>query len=491
MKTRIILSSLAACAVLVPLSACDSDSAAEPDSARGRGGTSAAGEPGSPAESRAKGSKDPDDINGDGHRDLMIPVAVGGKWKAPDGDQRIAVIYGSSKGLVPATHTVYGRRDLGLPDPPADRPATDADSVSAADVVSADLDGDGFPDFVTAVVGEDVEVKTGDGRLVVSRTIPYVTWGGPAGPGTGTEATPVRLPGDVSTLGVQGPVTRGDFDGDGHHDIAALGHESSLVVMYGPFTRSGVPARTAKGPAGKGALAADDIDPSGKARATSLLLRGESDGEQSSNTLFEADRGTGLSTDGKKLRVGNGYAFGDFDGDGRRDVAVGDSGSRNDEPGEGKENPEVEGSLAVYPGDGGESVKQQLPRAPKDGDGVEHYEGPGGFMAADPDGDGRDGVLVATYEGATLIDGDRRLTVGRTGPTQAKKGKDASEGQRARPVAAADFDADGKDEIVFDWGDDGMFESSGAGPTHWWVTDGMTSMDKTSFKTTDFVRRSS
>ncbi|RRR77463.1 hypothetical protein [Streptomyces sp. RP5T] len=224
-------------------------------------------------------------MNGDGHRDLMVPVPAGGKWKAPDGDQRIAVIYGSPKGLVPAARTLYGRRDLGLPDSPADRPAASADSVSAADVVSADLDSDGYPDFITAVMGKDVEATTGEGRLVVSRTAPYVTWGGPAGPRSGREATPVQLSDDVSTLGVQGPVTRGDFDGDGHHDIAALSRESSLVVMYGPFTRFGAPARTEKGRAGKGSLAADDIAPSGQ-RATSLLLRGESDGEQSSNTLF-------------------------------------------------------------------------------------------------------------------------------------------------------------------------------------------------------------
>ncbi|MGK3944735.1 hypothetical protein ABK046_40790 [Streptomyces caeruleatus] len=249
--------------------------------------------------------------------------------------------------------------------------------------------------------------------------------------------------------------------------------------MYGPFTRFGAPARTEKGRAGKGSLAADDIAPSGQ-RATSLLLRGESDGEQSSNTLFTARHGTGLSMKGRKLRAGNGYAFGDFDGDDRRDVAVGDNGSRNDEPGEDTEAPEVDGSLMVYPGSGGTPVRQQLPRALQGTEGV--ADGPGGFLAADPDGDGRDGVLVATYEGATLIDGDRRLTVGRGVTAQVKK-----ERQRARPVAAADFDADGKDEIVFDWADDDMFQSSGAGPTHWWVTDGMTPTDKTSFNTTELV----
>lgn len=75
------------------------------------------------------------------------------------------------------------------------------------------------------------------------------------------------------------------------------------------------------------------------------------------------------------------------------------------------EPPEVDGWLDVYPGRGGEAIRHRLPEVPE---GRGSMYGPGGFLAADPDGDGRDGILVATYEGATLIDGDRRTPVRRT-----------------------------------------------------------------------------
>lgn len=239
MKSRIALSAVAACVVLAPLTGCGGDGTGREPSPSG-GGTSAAPVPSAPAESRAptpgKGSKDPDDINGDGHRDLLVPVQVRGNPETTGHDQRICVVYGSAKGLDPATRTVYDRGDLGLPALPPEWWGPE-DSVIAEAVVTADLDSDGFPDFVTSVAGESVR----DGQITASSSVPYVAWGGPAGPRTGAEATEVRLPQSVSKQGVDSEV-RGDFDGDGHHDLAALArNQSSLVVLYGPFTRSGCP----------------------------------------------------------------------------------------------------------------------------------------------------------------------------------------------------------------------------------------------------------
>lgn len=463
MKSRAVITFLAACAVLAPLTGCSD------------GGTAhEVPLPGAPEASHApahgKGSKDPDDINGDGYRDLVMPI--------PE-DGRVAVLYGSAKGLDPSTRRVYGRSELGLADPPDDA----AGSGSAAPDTVADLDGDGFPDFVTTVEDKHVENQAEEDR----RTAPYVTWGGPGGPEAGGEATPVRLPKSVSRLGL-GSVMRGDFDGDGHHDLAArtgtelsLG-DASLAVLYGPFTRSGVPARTGTDLSlSEGELVVDDIDPSGKPRATSVLLHEANDGEQSGNLLYPARRGTGLSAVSKQLREGNAHAFGDFDGDGKRDVAVGDDGGRNDEPGYETESHEVDGSLAVYPHRGA-PVTHRLPAAPE---GAATDYGPGGFAAADPDGDGRDGVLVATYEGATLIDGDRRIALGRN----VKNGP-ASQ-RRARPAGAADFDDDGKDELILNWASDGVFGLYGEDPTHWWITDGTTSRDTASFAATELARGAS
>ncbi|MGW7365911.1 FG-GAP repeat domain-containing protein [Streptomyces sp. NPDC054841] len=433
--------------------------------------------PGAPAESRVpmpgKGSKDPDDINGDGYRDFMVPV--------PD-QGRVAVVYGSATGLDPSTRKVYGRSDLGLPD---QLEGLDKSEGVVPDTV-ADLDGDGFPDFVTTVSDKPAENRGAEDY----RTAPYVAWGGPSGPMAGAKATPVQLPRSASKLGLH-YVVRADFDGDGHHDLAGLARtelslgESSLVVLYGPFTRSGAPARTNTSlrlPEESG-LVVDAIDPSGKPRATSLLLHETNDGEQSGNIFYPARPGTGVSTHGRQLRLGNAHAFGDFDGDGLRDVAVGDDGSRNDEPGYETEAPDVAGSLTMYPGSGGAPVKHGLPEVPE-GEGTDY--GPGGFVAADPDGDGRDGILVATYEGATLIDGDKRTSVQRN----VQKGT-AADSRRARPAGAADFDGDGKDELLFNWAADGLFGTYGEDPTHWWITNGTTSRDQASFAATGFAPRAS
>ncbi|MDI3405216.1 hypothetical protein [Streptomyces cavernicola] len=482
--SRAARSAAAVCAVsllLGPLAGCGGG--ADGSSAAG-GGKPAAKEPAVPGESRppaaGNGTKDPDDVNGDGHRDLLVPV-LAGPADQPGADQRVAVVYGSAKGLDPVTRTVLGRGDLGLPASPE---GGGRDALSVSEVLTADLDGDGFPDFVSSVAGGTAT----DGQVSTARRIPHVTWGGPNGPKAAGKATGISLPQDVAKLGVESLV-RGDFDGDGHHDLAGLAQNegSRPVVLYGPFTRAGAPARSDVSlPPADGTLIADAIDPSGEPRATSLLVQAANDGEQSENTLYRARRGSGLDTDGEQLRIGSAHAFGDFDGDGVRDVAIGDDGGRNDEPGYETEAPDVSGSLAVYPGKGGAPVTHRLPKPPKSGS--TDY-GPGGFVAADPDGDGRDGLLVATYEGATLIDGDRRTPVLREGPAESAGEKTSAKWRHARPAGAGDFDGDGKDELVLHWGAGTLFALYGEHPTHWWITEGTTAKDQSAFSTVGLAGR--
>ncbi|MCT2592915.1 hypothetical protein LHJ74_23880 [Streptomyces sp. N2-109] len=171
MTSRTALAAFAVCAVLVPLPACGSDGTGREPSPS-KGGTSAAAPvPSAPAESRepdqGKGSKDPDDFNGDGHHDLLVPVPVSDDPDAVIRDERTGIVYGSAEGLDPSKRTVHGRRDLGLPEPV--REGRGRDYVLPKEVETADLDGDGFPDSVTSVIlGE----RATDGQTSTLREAP-------------------------------------------------------------------------------------------------------------------------------------------------------------------------------------------------------------------------------------------------------------------------------------------------------------------------------
>lgn len=412
---------------------------------------------GGPPPSGGKGSKDPDDINGDGYRDLLLAVPS----RDANKNGRTGVVFGSAKGLDPSTHTVY--------------------DYAPGTVVTADLDGDGYPDFVTMTT-EKVPEEESQSGWYTERQRPIVHWGGPSGPKAGAEPTRMQIPAGGPGVDLTGP-ERGDFDGDGHHDIAALRQDGSVALLYGPFTRAGAPARTDTRPRGGGWLAADDIVPSGKPRATGLLVHVGDDGEQTGGVLYPARAGSGLSRTPVELRKGNAVAFGDYDGDGVRDLAIGDNGSRNNEPDTG-EDPETIASLAVYPGKGGSPITHKIPPSRNS------YYGPGGYTSADPDGDGKDGILVATDKGALLLDGEKgRTEVLREGPPRANGKKTPPQWRHARPYAAADFDGDGKEELILNWGTGTLFGLYGERPTHWWLTDGTTSRDKTAFTTTAFKGR--
>ncbi|WP_338701520.1 VCBS repeat-containing protein [Streptomyces sp. Q6] len=488
------LSALAAlpavCCALALLTGCGSGSADGNDTSPSPGGSPTGF--GAPIASRSPavgtGSKDPDDLNGDGHRDLLLPLETPGgepQWEPSDG--RLLVVYGSSHGLDPATRSVYGRSDLGLPAAESYSGVERPEGVDARSAASADLDGDGFADLALPIIGKE---RATDGTYAAQRYTVYVVWGSARGPGgSGGKATPMRLPARAAASGLDS-VVRGDFDGDGRLDLAGRAVSGTTAwLLYGPFDRAtGAPARTGTLPMSGGSLYADDVDPTGEhPRVTPLLAHDGDDGEQTGSTLYTAPT-TGR---GRELREGNAHAFGDFDGDGRRDVAVGDDGSRNDEPGAETEAPDVDGSLTVYPGDGGTPVDQELPEASRRRRG---FSSPLVYVAADPDGDGRDGILVPTFDAMVLLDGigdgggARQVEVARQGPARAQGKKVRAERRPARPYGAADFDGDGRDELVLTWGADSMFGLYGEDPTHWWITDGISDRDRAVFDATRWVK---
>jgi hypothetical protein len=434
-------------------------------------GPTAAPTPNAPVP-RGKGSKLPGDLDGDGYPDLQIPLFFG----QGDAHSRVAFVHGSARGLDPETATVLGRRDLGFP---ADDLAVEDDDIGS--VTTADLDGDGYADVVGVSV-EQRDKAAAERTHYADQTLPYIAWGGPGGPGHGTPATRLLLTGPDDGLGHAGMVV-GDFNGDGHQDLAASREDAhALFVFYGPVSRTGHAARIATypDPLGDGreigALVADTVD---GARPTSLAVRAGDDDEQSASVLLTAGP-AGLSRTGRPLRKGNQIAFGDFDGDGKRDVAVADSGTRNDEPGYETEAPDVDHTLTVYPGSGAGAVSTRVP-------GISGRT----LTAVDPDGDGKDALAVPLASGGAELmaagpSGFTRLsTLTRTGPATVG-GKKVRPSQRpARLFTAQDFDHDGKDELVLAWGRNVLFTLYGERPDTYWVTDG--SHDETVFATTHYV----
>ncbi len=476
--TSLVIAGTACLALL--LAGCGPDDTG----ARGeRHGSSTAGSVTAPTATapvpHGKGSRLPDDVNGDGYPDLRLPVPSG-KGGLPS---RIAFVHGSAHGLDPATRTVLRHRDLGLP-------SQDVTVAGATEVTTADLDGDGYADVITTA-GEALGKRETERTQATVRTVPYVSWGGPGGPRQTRATARVELTGPDDGVDAQRP-TVGDFNGDGHHDLALIrADRRSLLVLYGPFSRAGKAARTVPYPSpldghGEiGDLIADTIDGH---RATDLVVHALNTNEQSGSALLVAGP-HGLGHKARKLREGNSITFGDFDGDGRRDVAVGDSGTRDDEPGGETEQPDIGKTVSVYPR-GAADTAGSVPRPFK----VPGMSG--ALAAADTDGNGTDELAVSlgrggvelltlrrdTRTGTTRVAGRHLLT--RTAPAVVD-GETVRKGERAaRLYGVADFDHDGKDEIVLAWGRGLAFSRYGERPERWWITDG--TRDKTAFSSERF-----
>ncbi|NNN32737.1 VCBS repeat-containing protein [Streptomyces sp. S3(2020)] len=253
------------------------------------------------------------DFNGDGYEDLAVGVpyaTVGGKKAAG----YFAVVLGSAKGLDLATRKVYSQASPGVPGSP------EADDRFGDHVIPVDLDGDGYTDLVAPATGE--HWTSGGVAQVHSQT---VLWGSATGLSGGTLLQPGRL--------LAGSSLPGDFDGDGHTDLAMPGG-----VRFGPFTRDGVPARTQEVPVYDHDdsvldMAAGDVDGDGITDLLSLTMPADWEpGDQSSSHHLNYLHGTrdGLTpltalrnARGAKIEGGSDIELGDVNGDGRDDIVFG------------------------------------------------------------------------------------------------------------------------------------------------------------------------
>ncbi|MET9494430.1 VCBS repeat-containing protein [Streptomyces sp. NPDC006552] len=392
--------------------------------------------PNSPCRPGVSAREDPPaapDLDGDGFADLVHEISDTEHFE-------VVVVPGSAHGPDRDRTTTLSRQDLGVPK-----------DIQAGDdpwqPTVADLDEDGHAHLVSSGAAS-------------------VLWGGREGPGAGGAHGRVPLPGS----GYRTAPIAGDFDGDGHIDLVAFrdsAEDQELVVLKGPFERSGAPARTVeiRSPTHEGAspvLVAGDANDD---RATDLALY---DSPWDPSLLFRggARSGGGLSGKPERLPQGENVVFGDFDGDGRQDTAVGRSFVDSyDEV----DTPQRRGQVDVrYGKEPGEWVTME---------GGDFQEGFGtGLAAGDFDGDGCDDLAVQLTKKKEAA--DARFEVLRGG---------SGHGLGSRPWRATKRSAPGDegpvDGTLFgarDWDGDGRAELALTGGGQWWITDG-TDHDEATF----------
>ena len=327
------------------------------------------------------------DFNRDGKPDLAIANA---------GSNNVTVLLNSGTGsFTPAP---------GSPFPAGSNP----DSVAVGD-----FNGDGNPDLAIANFASDnVTVLLGNG-----------TGGFTAAPGSpfaaGSEPTSVAV---------------GDFNGDGRPDLAVANYGSGTVTVLlgngrGGFTAApGSPFAVGSGPM---SVAVGDFNGDGKPDLAIASL-----GAGGVTVLLGDGTGRFTAVTGSPFAVGSGpicVAVGDFNGDGKPDLAVGTYG----------------GALTVLLGDGTGGFTAA----------------PGGTLAlggilnsvavADFNGDGKPDVAIADYASFLANARDTVVVLLGDGSGGFTAGNLFLVGADPTSVAAGDFNGDGKLDLAVANGHDG------------------------------------
>ncbi len=437
---------------------------------------------------------DPSDFNGDGYADLAI-----GAPNDPGGGS-VTVLYGSRTGLSEVGDQLFTRDTPGVEGSPGE-------SFGDA-LASADFDRDGYADLAISAPFSSGSNPADNGVNVL--------YGSPRGLTADRDQlwTPARFQLDQDHFG--GPLSAGDFDGDGFADLVIVapfepvpgGRRGMVVVVRGSAAgltvigsrklsqaTHGVPGARSSWLGGH-SVAVGDIDGDGYDDLAVGSVHAGNVGAGAVRVLFGSRSGlTGLGSEiwsqdsagvkdvseklydeeGKSSRpdlFGYALAIGDFDSDGRDDLAVGVPDEVT--PSGGAVNV-LYGSRSGLTADGDQFWHQDMPGIAGVSNNVDQF----GFAlaAGDLDGDGADDLAIGapweshTHAGAvhTLYGGPNGLSAqGSQLWTQSTPGVPGV-GERydlfGSSLAIADFGRTRQDDLVVGTPDEDIGALEDAGGT--------------------------
>ncbi|MFD5946358.1 FG-GAP repeat protein [Streptomyces collinus] len=355
------------------------------------------------------------DFNGDGYGD----VAFAAPYAKVDGTGTagyVAVVHGGATGLDPARRTVVSQNTAGVPGD-----AGTEDTFGGA-LAQADLNGDGYTDLAVGAPG-DRDGTDGDGGTVT------VLWGSANGLQNGTT---VKDPAVSAHSNWGNRLTAGDFDGDGAQDLAVATDTDDVYIVRGPFTTTGTTGTTQKISTPEpawivDAMNAGDTNADGRSDLV-LTYRVFTDDETGSRSKGVAYLGSPTGPDTTTPRALNGgtsVAFGDIDGDGHDEIALGNVFSKG-----GDHTGSLGGRVVVIRGSEGGPVNGDAPMADltQDSPGVpgadEERDNFGGSVSiGDTNGDGYGDLVGVGFEdigttedaGAAILMNGSASGVSRTG----------------------------------------------------------------------------
>ncbi|MEU6765245.1 FG-GAP-like repeat-containing protein [Streptomyces sp. NPDC046853] len=322
------------------------------------------------------------DFNGDGYEDLFVGLpngTVDGKAKAG----WVSVVFGAKSGEPRSVRRIT-QATVEVPGTP------EAGDRFGGSVVAAHVDDDQYADLVIGAPGEDIDDKADAGSV----TVLYGT-----GDGFAVANTAARGAKAKDAYGIS--LAAADFTGDTDVDLA-IGGKDQIVANFNPLAARTEPVMGDRMGGRAPVMTTGDFDDDGRPELAAAFYTQNQPYTQSHVQLFaySKDEHKFHLTWSSDNSAANALAAGDFNGDGRDDLALGNCREIADENIDDPCGPE---ELA-------------------EGGGIHIHYGKG------------DGL---EWEGQTL----NQDTVGV--PGVAEKGDDFG-----NALAAADIDGDGKDDLV-------------------------------------------